>query len=116
MAKRVVELVLNVPVTHEEEKGWALRPITDFFDEEDKARGWTTGKKLADRPELVSDTAERDSEWACQKGIPPETNWVLFVSKDGICYVCRIGGRLSRICYDLGDTFGSNDWVACPRK
>jgi predicted polyphosphate/ATP-dependent NAD kinase len=111
------KLIVSVPAIHQE---YDLEQIAKFFGEEDKARNrFVVDKRFVDaHPELVSDTAERDSKWAQENGIPEGTDWILFIGKDGtIRYVCRRGGRLDRRYDDaLGGTFLGYFWVACPCK
>jgi len=105
-----------IPAVHQE---YETKPIVDFFDDEDRQRRYTTGRKLAAKKELVipAAEAERDSKWAQANGIPEGIDFVLFVGDDGIIRcVSRGGGRLSRNTYGLGNRWEDYGWVACPRK
>jgi len=108
----VVELQIHQP--------YDVRRIAEFFGDEDKARNrFVVDERFLDaHPEVVSDTAERDSEWAQKNGIPEGTDWILFIDRKNrkIWYVYRGVGSLGRLDCGLGDAFVDNVWVACPRK
>ncbi len=105
-------LVVEVPAIH---RPYDVVPIAEFFDDEDKERGWTTGHKLVAKG-LATDTAEADSLWAYEHGIPDGVDYMVFVGKDRVWYVWRLGGRLCRGDGSLADQFGGGCWVARPRK
>jgi len=105
-----------IPAVHQE---YETKPIVDFFDDEDRQRRYTTGRKLAAKKELVipAAEAERDSKWAQANGIPEGIDFVLFVGDDGIIrYVFRAGGRLCRDADGLDSDWNDDVWVTCPRK
>jgi hypothetical protein len=107
--------VLKVPVTTVVDKPVGYVPITDFFDEEDRVRGYTTGHKLVAKG-LATDTAQEDSQFAKEQGIPAGVDYMLFVGKDLVWYVYRDSGRLYRIDCSLAVEFRDGYWVARPRK
>ena len=112
MSEKSEKMVLKVPAIHEE---YEVKPITELFDDEDTKRRWITGKKLVDQhPELVSETAERDSRLAQEQGIPERTTWVLFIGKDRIWCVARDVGRLDRYACSLDFDFRDHYRVARP--
>ena len=81
-------LTLEIHVKYE------VKPVEEFLNKGERS---ITGRRLVEEhPELVSETAERDSKLAQEQGIPEGTNWVLFIGKDRIWCVYRFGDGLDR--------------------
>jgi hypothetical protein len=111
----VKTFILKVPTTTVVEQSFECVPITDFFDKEDRERGYITGYKLVAEG-LVSETAQRDSQLAKEQGILDGVDYMVFVGKDRVWDVWQYGGRLYRGVCSLDDGFSGHCWVARPRK
>ena len=74
-------IMVDIPPAEAVHQEYETKPIVDFFDDEDRQRRYTTGRKLAAKKELVipAAEAERDSKWAQANGIPEGIDFVLFV-------------------------------------